>query len=247
MKADSTNKSVGLRFWQVLMQAPTIGLLVALAAVGLTAKWFKGPSIPWTAMVGHIEENRNASFYLKILDADKNTPLAGASIRGCGSTDVLTDGFGVGRLKLGAKHYPCDLEVISDGYGATWLHLQAPRSDPNMTVILSPISHPDPYVEIVRSGPRPSGFGGEFSPWYELRSPQPKPGYVIDVDKTQYSLSGDRRCNEWSECQLRRESPESVVFSFRMQGHSEWFPPRQAISEGVLRVQYKPSDQSGIR
>ena len=240
MNVDSTHK----KFWQILKQPSLIGLFAALLAAWLSVQvhWFKWSSEP----TANIDDGRSA-LYVKTLDADKNGPLAGASIRGCGSTNVVTDGFGVAKLKLKETAYPCDVDVVSDGYRTIQLHLQAPRSDPNMTVILSPISHPDPYVEIVRSGPRPSGLGGEFSPWYELRSPPPKVGYVIDMEKTQYSLSGDRRCNEWSECQLRQESPESVVFLFRMQGHSEWFPPRQAISEGVLRVQYKPSDQSGLR
>jgi hypothetical protein len=240
MKTDLTKLNAVALLRHILKQPSTIGLIFALTAVGATVYSFNWPF--GTKL--HTDEDRS-EFYIRILDADKNGPLAGASIRGCGSTNVMTDAFGVGKLKLGQKNYPCDLEVVTTGYGAARLRLQAQRSDPNMTVVLSPLSPPEPYVEIVRSGPRPSGLGAEYSPWYELRSPPPKEGFIIDMERTHYSLSGDRRCNEWSECQLRQESPESVLFLFRMQGHSEWFPPHQAASEGVLRVQYKPSDQSG--
>jgi len=110
-------------------------------------------------------------------------------------------------------------------------------SDPGDQWSDSPLQ---PYVEEVRSGPRPSGIGSNFSGWYELHAPRPKPGYEIDLHSIQFSLSGDRQCNSWSECQLVQASPTEVRLLFRLQGLSEWRQPQPAYSEAVLRLHYVP-------
>ena len=138
---------------------------------------------------------------------------------------------------------------MAAGYRPEQLEVVVPRSDPNLTVVLKSLETKamvvsQPYAEVRRSGPQPSGIGSNFSPWYELRSPPPKPGYELDPKTVQFSLSGDRRCNEWSECQIKQASANEVIFLFRLQGHNEWFPPRPAFSEGVLRVEFRPIDSS---
>jgi hypothetical protein len=95
-----------------------------------------------------------------------------------------------------------------------------------------------PIVRQFSSGPKLSGSGAAFSREYELRSDQPPPGYRIG--KIDYSLSGDRSCGNWSTCRVTEEAGVAV-FRFSMQGHNEWPPPGQAMSEGHLIVTYVPT------
>jgi len=103
-------------------------------------------------------------------------------------------------------------------------------------------------ISTCRSGPLPSGNGKNFSSLYTLCSdasscnPQaPGPDYVIQKD--QFELVGDRRCNAWSQCTRESSStPHRVCYAFQMQGHDEWQGPfglggsGEAFSEGVLSV-----------
>jgi hypothetical protein len=92
-----------------------------------------------------------------------------------------------------------------------------------------------PILKLFRSGPVPSGTGSGFSREYTVISDPAPPGYKIAGFT--YSLVGDRGCNAWSTCKASVEG-DRVVFRFSLQGHSEWFPPRPGISEGVLNVKY---------
>jgi hypothetical protein len=97
-----------------------------------------------------------------------------------------------------------------------------------------------PYTEVISSGQVPSGAGGNFSSWYEVDAPPPKPGFVIDPAESSYYLVGDRHCDAWSECVWGDHSPAKLSFRFRLQGHSEYPPPGIAMSQGFLKVVYKP-------
>ncbi len=99
-------------------------------------------------------------------------------------------------------------------------------------------------VRVFRSGLRPSGLGSAFSPLYQVVSDEPPQGYKIG--SFVYSLTGDRGCNAWSTCNATVEG-NRVIFRFTLQGHSEWFPPRPGMSEGVLTVTYVPLEQQGGR
>jgi V8-like Glu-specific endopeptidase len=95
-----------------------------------------------------------------------------------------------------------------------------------------------PFVKVFSSGPMMSGSGSGFSDWYKVEAEPPPPGYKItSVD---FSLTGDRRCNAWSECRIAEKTDTKALFEFRMQGHNEWPGSGQASSEGHLIVTYSP-------
>jgi V8-like Glu-specific endopeptidase len=95
-----------------------------------------------------------------------------------------------------------------------------------------------PFNKIFSSGPKLSGSGKNFGDWYAVSAETPPPGYKItNID---FSMTGDRRCNAWSECRLSKKTDTSATFEFRMQGHDEWPAPGQALSEGHLIVTYGP-------
>jgi len=104
---------------------------------------------------------------------------------------------------------------------------------------LPPPVTPQPGVEsgiprVQSSGPRPSGLGSAYSEWYELCSEPTPQGYIIR--NVEFRLDGDRSCGAWAECRESRRTPDTVCYQFRLQGHNEWFPPRPAYTQGILRV-----------
>lgn len=102
-------------------------------------------------------------------------------------------------------------------------------------------SRPNPELprevqRVFTSGPKASGLGKSWSEWYELCSEPAAAAYVVSA--TDFALRGDRSCGAWSECRQTRQTSASVCYQFRLQGHDEWFPPRPAFSEGILRVTF---------
>jgi hypothetical protein len=102
---------------------------------------------------------------------------------------------------------------------------------------------------VYRSGPKPSGAGKDFSPWWSQCSDEPPAnGYLIESEH--FELVGDRQCGAWSECKKVSQTPTKVCYEFRMQGHDEWTGPLhglipsgnpgQALSEGILTVVWAP-------
>jgi hypothetical protein len=87
------------------------------------------------------------------------------------------------------------------------------------------------------SGPKLSGSGKDWSEWYQVRIGAAPAGY--SVEKTEFWLSGDRTCGAWAECKELTKDETQVAWQFRLQGHDEWGAPRQANSEGHLRVVYE--------
>jgi hypothetical protein len=235
MKSENDNL-IRSRLLLILRQPYTIALMAVMLATFITIR-----SAPLYRLASRKALDTN-KLYLRVTNAS-GTPITHAVVM-VADNQLTTDELGV--VKIDAKSgKQVDARIVAEGYARLDLSVTLPRSNPNITAVLTPvgkveIAPPQPYAITVRSGPRPSGIGSGFSPWYELVSPPPEDGYVIDMDNTQFLLSGDRRCNEWSECQLRVVSAAQVVFMFRMQGHSEWFPPKPALSEGILRVQFKP-------
>jgi len=98
-------------------------------------------------------------------------------------------------------------------------------------VLLSPIT------KTFSSGPKVSGARKDFSGQYELASDPAPPGYRIG--RYSYSLSGDRSCGNWATCAASLDN-DHVVLRFSLQGHDEWLPPGQALSEAHLVVTYEP-------
>src|SRR5713101_718384 len=91
-----------------------------------------------------------------------------------------------------------------------------------------------PRVVEASSGPKLSGRGKDWSPWYQLKVGMASAGYTIE--KAEFWLSGDRTCGAWAECREVRKDDTEVTWEFRLQGHDEWNAPPQAYSEGHLRV-----------
>ena len=112
--------------------------------------------------------------------------------------------------------------------------IKVARSPASMTA-----STAEPPTKIVEasSGPKLSGSGKDWSDWYQVRIGASPAGY--SVEKTEFWLSGDRTCGAWAECKELTKDETQVVWQFRLQGHDEWGAPRQANSEGHLRVLYK--------
>lgn len=95
-----------------------------------------------------------------------------------------------------------------------------------------------PRIVEASSGPKLSGRGKDWSPWYQLKVGIAPAGYTIE--KANFWLSGDRTCGAWAECREVRKDDTEVTWEFRLQGHDEWNAPPQAYSEGHLRAFYKP-------
>jgi len=98
-------------------------------------------------------------------------------------------------------------------------------------------AEPPTKVAVASSGPKLSGSGKEWSEWYQVSIGAAPAGY--SVEKTEFWLSGDRTCGAWAECKELAKDETHVEWQFRLQGHDEWGAPRQASSEGHLRVFYK--------
>ncbi len=94
-----------------------------------------------------------------------------------------------------------------------------------------------PQVVEISSGPRLSGKGKDWSPWYRVRVGTAPAGYTME--KAEFWLTGDRSCGAWAECKEITKNDTEVVWDFCLQGHDEWGAPPQAYSEGHLRVIYK--------
>jgi hypothetical protein len=200
----------------------------------------------------HAPPQSDTAVVLSIKDA-AGKPIANATVK-FDSADSLfhTDNLGTARIiAMPSSHLKGT--VHAPGYQDVTIDLAVPVENRLVNLVLTQEQAPththdpdhstllEPYVEEVRSGLRPSGIGRNFSGWYELQSPPPKPGFEIDKLGIQYSLSGDRQCNSWSECQLVQISPNQVKLLFKLQGHDEWPSPQPAFSEAVLRVRYVPT------
>jgi hypothetical protein len=255
----STATSARSKIMRVLRQPYTISLIAAalatIATVPVTKRFFfKQPAVD----SGHSEAQKVGDrIEIGFLVRDEiGRPISGAEITSVGyASTATTDSAGISILRVNKEHP--DLYIIeARGYRATDMTVQASELDRNIEVVLRPehqsietgnadtqTESSEPYVQVFRSGPREGGTGSGFSPWYRIDAAAPKPGYVIDEKSVQYSLSGDRSCNSWSECRIETQ-PTAATFTFRMQGHSEWFPPHSAISEGVLVVRYVPAQSS---
>ena len=240
MSPMAQSKSHFARYRQVIaVLLTTIGTGIAVAGFFVNA-----PSL-WRTWLGRADAG--AKVYLQVTDSASH-PIPGAvakldsgvQTRGAalsGVIDITTVANGV--LKG---------NVSAPGYDEVKVNLAVPHESRLVNIVLTktqPVhtSEREPYFEEVRSGARASGFGSNFSSWYELRAPAPKSGFEVDTHAIKYSLSGDRQCNAWSECQLKLSPDGEVTFLFRLQGHNEWFPPRPAYSEGVLRVRYIPTSR----
>lgn len=179
--------------------------------------------------------------------AEKNPSISQASVELSIGTAMRasldTDPQGVATFRIDSAHVSKAgrLRVVREGFEPRDKPIMVPLSSAQESVYLSPAAPPrpkEPVTRVFSSGPRPSGLGSGWAGPYEVCSEPPPNGYVVGA--TDFSLRGDRSCGAWSECTETQRSPIKVCWSFRLQGHDEWFPPRPAFSEGILKVSFVP-------
>ena len=224
--------------------------LAVLAAIGgglITGfgpelwKWLFAPKLP-------------IEYVVKVFSSAASNPaISQAAVEITIGTDKYgpneTDPNGVALMPLDARNAnkAAKLKISRTGFEIREKDVAIPISSAQHSVYLNPIAPvsqaasaappPPPPAEVSRvvsSGPRASGLGSNFSEWYELCSEPSPTGY--SVRSVQFTLEGDRSCGAWSECRESRRTPDAVCWQFRLQGHNEWFPPRPAFSQGILRV-----------
>lgn len=129
---------------------------------------------------------------------------------------------GLGRLRIRAEGYEAveaELDVQADQVIASPIALSSARPPALQQIQKS-----------VDSGLKPSGLGAGWSDWYEVCLRDIPQNYRIV--QTAFQLNGDRTCGDWSQCERISEN----CWHFRLQGHSEYFPPRPAFTRGLLTV-----------
>ena len=62
------------------------------------------------------------------------------------------------------------------------------------------------------SGPRPSGRGSSWSPWYRIGVTRAPAGYA--VSRVEFWLSGDGACGRSAECRQLGSNDEQVCGNF---------------------------------
>jgi hypothetical protein len=94
-----------------------------------------------------------------------------------------------------------------------------------------------PAIITADSGRKTSGAGKNWSDWYQLGTGKAPKGYT--VSKSEFWLTGDRKCGEFAECREVQRSDEQVLWEFRLQGNETDGLPKVAFSEGHIRVIYR--------
>lgn len=227
-KPDRSGKS--LLKWRAVLGAVGGALLVGF-----------GPAL-WNSVFGH---QPSIEYGVVVFStADKAPAIAKATItlsiptRQDQKHDTNPDGAAIFVLPATLGQKAATLRVSRDGFRPLEREVTIPPSSAKETVYIDPLLPPPPneIPKVFSSGPKASGLGANLSEWYELCSDPASPGYR--VGSVQFTLTGDRSCGAWSECKESRHTQDQVCYQFRLQGHNEWFPPRPAFSEGVLKVSF---------
>jgi carboxypeptidase family protein len=104
---------------------------------------------------------------------------------------------------------------------------------------LMPISQAvAPAIITADSGPRPSGTGSSWSPWYRIGVSRAPAGYA--VSRVEFWLSGDGACGRSAECRQLDSNDEQVRWEFRLHGHDEIGAPSRTFSVAHIRVIFRP-------
>jgi hypothetical protein len=162
----------------VFLQPATLTLLATIVVAGSFALLHRNP------VISRQEKSFDSIQTLNVRAVDEEgQPVAGATIR-TEDTTTNTDALGTAQLRTSLSDHTIRLESTSPGYESSSTLIELPRRDANVTVVLTREKKPiaagnQPFTGTVRSGPRPSGVGREFSAWYELSSPPVRDGYVI--------------------------------------------------------------------
>jgi hypothetical protein len=98
---------------------------------------------------------------------------------------------------------------------------------------------PKERIKVVEesSGPKLSGIGDTWSPWYSVNIGSAAKGYTLD--KVEFWLTGDRQCSDGADCKEAGRGDSGVTELFRLRGHLE--STTALPTEAHLRVTYKPT------
>lgn len=88
------------------------------------------------------------------------------------------------------------------------------------------------------SGVKSSGVGTSWSKWYRLEVGRAPGGYT--VQNSEFWLTGARRCGFLAECRELARTDEGVIWEFRLQGEGRSGLPITVLSEGHIRITYRP-------
>ena len=126
----------------------------------------------------------------------------------------------------------------SAGLKSSWWIIFAVFAVGQQTELMPPSQSVAPAIVTADSGVRSSGVGTAWSEWYRLGIGKAPAGYT--VHKTEFWLTGARKCGVLAECREVVKSDDQVLWEFRLRGKSESDAASQVISEAHIRVVYRP-------
>ena len=128
-----------------------------------------------------------------------------------------------------------DVQLVRESTdGSTAAYVSGTNSFP-----LMPVSQAvAPAIMTADSGPRPSGTGSNWSPWYRIGVTRAPAGYA--VSRVEFWLSGDGACGRSAECRQLGSNGEQVMWEFRLHGHNEIGAPSRTFSVAHIRVIFRP-------
>jgi hypothetical protein len=94
-----------------------------------------------------------------------------------------------------------------------------------------------PAIVSADSGVKSSGLGTNWSRWYRLAVGKAPSGYT--VLKSEFWLTGARRCGFLAECREVSRTDDEVVWEFRLQGEDRSGVATMVLSEGHIQVTYR--------
>jgi hypothetical protein len=156
-------------------------------------------------------ESDAATLEIRGTDAPLNAEISAATNR----EGKATDGGQILTIKLASP--------VTEGRRTSIVHVSnAGSKEPGLTLRVFYMALKSPVSVHADSGPKPSERGQDSSQNYTLCAEAPAQGdYQID-GQPNYSLTGDRACNAYSQCApAPGTSAREACFVFNMQGHSE--------------------------
>jgi hypothetical protein len=204
---------------------------------------------------------KNAAIHLSghVRDRQTGKAIEAARIKVLPSTDKAiwrTDGKGEFSFWL-AKQEVDRVEIEAPGYRTVSLapetgalgnvQLTRKSADGSTPAFVSgtnasplmPISQAvAPAIMTADSGPRGSGSGSSWSPWYRIGVTRAPAGYA--VSRAEFWLSGDGACGRSAECHQLGSNDKQVLWEFRLHGHNEIGAPSRTFSVAHIRVIFRP-------
>lgn len=106
--------------------------------------------------------------------------------------------------------------------------------------LMPPSQSVAPAILTANSGPKRSGSGNNWSPWYRLRAGKAPGGYTLQ--NVEFWLTGDRTCDAGAECREVERNDDQVLWEFRLKGRVETGAPAKYDSVAHIRVLYREQE-----